>query len=255
MADMESGLKFYSLGIVVADKSPGSDYIQVWPSEDFSSEQGKLGKTNRNYKSELPDINGVKKTATVTGGAHLTAKWLPNGADNRDTSPDVAKGETVKIFRYADTEKYYWTTAMREPELRRREHVRYAYSNQPSGITPYDADTSYFTEISTLEKYIKVKTANNDGEACKYNIHVDTAKGTLIIEDSLDNKIYLDSVAGKMELVVRESIGLKSKRIHLLADDIELNGETVIKKLTTTLPTTTPDVNQGSELIDEFDWS
>lgn len=254
MSDIVTGLQFYSIGVVAESKTPGNDVIKVWPAETFPMESGKLGKSSREFKSELPDITGVKKKAKISGGAFLNATWLSDGGSNRDTSPDVCAGETVKIWRYADTEKYYWSTLMREPELRRQEHVRYTYSNQPSGTTPADTDSSYFIEVSTLEKHIRIRTASNDGEPCRYDIKISTAKGSIEISDDLDNKVFLDSVAGVLAGQIREKIGLKSKLIHLEADELKIKAPTTIHQLALVEGLVTPGVAPGSGLIEEFDW-
>lgn len=213
-----SGLKLYSLGIVTEDKPYGTDVAKVCPIEEFSLEEGKLEEDTRELESSLPDINGVVKTAKIKGSAILEAKWIPWGNSNRDTSPDVKKSETVLIYRYADTHDYYWDTVFREPELRRLEHVRHAYSNKPSGIEAYDSDTSYWVEYSTSEKRIKLHTSDNDGEACTYDIQINTKDGIVRIEDSIGNFIELNSPDGMLHTQTNKEIWHKTELFRVDAN-------------------------------------
>ncbi len=206
-----SGLKIYSIGIVTENKAFGSDVIKVCPIEEFSLEEGKLEDDTKSLESSLPDINGVVKTAKIKGSAVLEARWTPWGNSNRDTAPDVRKSETVLIYRYADTQDYYWDTIFREPELRRLEHVRHAYSNKPSGIDAYDTSSSYWVEYSTAEKRIKLHTSDNDGEACTYDLWIDTKEGIVKLLDGFGNSIELQSGEGNLNIKTNKEVWTETK--------------------------------------------
>ena len=109
------GYRFYSLGIVVVDKEEGSDTITVTPIEDFSMELGELSSTDRKKESTTANSAGVKKTSNIEGGSTVEARWVPLSNHNRDNAPDVYRSETVMLYKYADTQDYYWTTFFREP--------------------------------------------------------------------------------------------------------------------------------------------
>lgn len=224
-----SGLKLYSLGIVTENKVVGKDEIEVTPIEEFSFEQGKIIPDTRHHTSNLPDIRGVVKNADIKGSAILTAKWIPFGNANRDTAPDVRKNETVLIFRYADTQKYYWDTVFREPMFRRKEHVRYSYSNKPSGIDPYDGNSSYWVEYSTLGQYIHLHTSDNDGEPCTYNVKINAKAGNIDIHDSLGNLIHLNSTGGHLQVETNTSVHFKTPLFYVDSPNIVLNGVVTMK--------------------------
>lgn len=215
----KSGLQLYSLGIVTEDKAEDEDMIKVSPIEEFSMEKGKLKEDDRKHKTSLPDKEGVIIQAKSEGGAVLDAKWIPYGNSNRDTAPDVYKNETVLIFRFADTDEYYWDTVFREPSIRRLEKVKYVYSNQPAGLVPYGDDTSYWLLWDTRNKVVRLHTSDNDGEATTYDITIDTKYGELIIEDGMNNKIHLQSVPGILDIEIENEINLKTKRFSLIADE------------------------------------
>lgn len=222
-----SQLKPYSLGIITEHKEFGSDIAYMTPIEDFSLEEGKIVENTRDMNVKLPDINSVMRTAKLKGSAIIPAKWIPYGESNRDTAPDVRKNETVMIYRFGDTQEYYWTTYLREPELRRLEHVRYAFSNKPTGIDAYDSDSSYWIEYSTKEKRIKLHTSDNDGEVCRYDVTIKTDVGTVTIEDSLGNFQHLDSPAGLLHAKTNTEIRLEAPLVHFIADHVLNEAPTV----------------------------
>lgn len=217
--DRKSLLQAYSLGIVITDKERGSDYIEVVPVEEMSLEDGKLSDQKREYRVTAPDAKGVKKTEVLQGGNHIRAKWLLHGNSNRISAPDVVKNETVEIYRYGDTDKYYWAQCMREPSLRRLEIVHYAYCNIPKGLVPFDRDTSYWTEVDTVNKFIQVHTAKNDGEPFAYDLVINAAKGNVKLYDHVGNAIILDSAEDIIQLTTIAGAVITLEKGNILAVD------------------------------------
>lgn len=223
-AQRNSGLRFYSLGIVVNNKGLGTDMIDVDPIEDFSLDNGKIKPDSRQYSVSLPDHKGVTKSSGLIGGSVIQAKWLAFGHSNRDTAPDVRCNETVMLFQFADTQDYYWTTIMREPEIRRLEKVRYVYCNLPEGFTPYNGDTSYWFEVSTVDQHVKLHTSDNNDEKVAYDIIINTKEGNITIKDNNGNSIYLDSVAGDLITETTASVQVKTQRFSIDASQsVEIN--------------------------------
>lgn len=189
----ESKLKSYSLGIVAVTKDRESDEIEVTPIEELPMEQGNLSEKNRVYDVNVPDAKGVSRNQSLTGGSTIKATWLLKGNSNRFSSPDVVKGETVEIFRFADTDEYYWAQLFREPALRRLEQVMYAWSNLPSGINKFDRSTSYWAEVDTVNKFIQLHTSKNDGEPFGYDATINAQIGQVQLKDDAGNEVLLDS--------------------------------------------------------------
>jgi hypothetical protein len=212
---------------------------------------GALKDQHYKYQEEVPDAQGIKRKQKVEGSCILIAKWHAGSSGNRMTAPDVQPGETVQIYRFADTDRYYWDTQMREPELRRQEHVVHAYCNLKSGTKAFDASTSYWTEVDTKNKKVRLHTAKNDGEPFGYDVIFDTKKGTVTLKDTDGNTIYLESKTGTIKVTAQShviatsngntmhingssgdiSISAKSKvnisagsQIHISAPDIYTHG-------------------------------
>ena len=97
--DNESRFHVYGIGVAVKDKVKFSDELEIYLVEQFPYVEGKLTEAKVEHKSELPDSKGTTKSHEVKGGYTITAKWLPDGANNQITAPDVYKGESVKILR------------------------------------------------------------------------------------------------------------------------------------------------------------
>lgn len=194
----------YSIGIVTKDKDRWSDIIYVWPVE------------------ELPYASGnVSSASYKTGGKNvITAKWVPMGQSNRMTSPDVVSGEHVMIYRFADTDEYYWETMHREPELRRLETVLYAYGNlKKKGKAFTKEDSTYYFEVSTHDGHIHLHTTRSNEEKVSYDILVSTRESHIIIKDSLDNMIKLDSIKADFDVKTNHDIQLRAANdINIMAD-------------------------------------
>ena len=240
---MESNLKLYSVGIVIEAKQRGSDQIKVSPMEALPLQKGDMTQDQRTYKSNVPDATGVKRVSQVQGSNHIVAKWIPDGNDNRITSPDVQPGESVKIYRFADTDEYYWATMFREPKLRKLETVLTAVSNLPGSGT-FNKDSAYWTEVSTHDSHIQVHTSQSNGEPYGYDIKLDAAAGKLTIQDTIGNVIVLDSAQSDVSITTNTSvhvkaptvsiesteINFKASTVNIEADDINLKGKVTIDK-------------------------
>jgi hypothetical protein len=228
-----SGLKLYSLGIVVKDKEVGSDQVVVYPVEELPTVYGDISKLQQNQAS-LPNAQGSVKTSQAQSQNTLIATWIPYGHSNRMTSPDVVKNETLAIFRFMDTSEYYWTTIFREPSLRRTETVIYAFGNIPTGMTAFDSSTSYWVKVDTKNKLVQLHTEKNDGEACGYDIIINTAQGIFTIEDTLGNNLVLNSPNGELDINI-------NKKVIVNTIDATVNAQN-----STTVNTQTATINASS---------
>lgn len=222
----ESELKLYSLGIVTEDKLLNTDYIKVVPIEHITTSSGKLSNdtTIHTTKGHSVDLSNT-----------ILAVWFQDGQTNRETSPNVYANETVKIFKYADSDEYYWDTLFFEPKIRRLEQVRYSYSNLRTPLVTYNSNSSYYIEWSTLNKYVHLHTSNNDGEISKYDFKVDTKNGIITIIDSFNNTLTWNSPQKSLAIDMQDSITLTATTsITEEAPTITLNASSGINATTPT---------------------
>ena len=262
MIDNESAYKFYSFGIVAADKERKSPYIKVVPVEQLPLSTGKnestvvkakgnnrpnvnrkedkasvpMGKQTVKYDVQIPDHQKVSRSEKVDGDLMIIAQWTALGQSNRITPPDVRQGETVMILRVADTDEYFWITMMNEPSIRRQETVCYIFGNIPDGTVAWDKDSSYWMEVSTHDKHIKLHTSKNDGEAAAWDLSLNTSKGILSFTDNAGNEMTLDSPNGKLTITTNTDVEVNTQKVVVNASTsctinapaITLNGNTTI---------------------------
>lgn len=239
--DETSGLRFYSLGIVVEDKPEGSDFIMATPIEVLNIQpSGSIKDSQTKFEGTLKNTDGKNFATETKSSNYLKAKWLAFGQSNRITSPDVVKNETVVIFKFGDVDEYYWTTIFREVELRRQETVLYGFSNIKSGISAFDKSTSYWLEVDTKKKTVKFHTAMNDGEYTEYDIVIDTKAGTFSLKDKKGNTFMLDSKQDKFIVNALKQIdGTAGQIINLKCPTINIEGNVNIKGNVSTSGNTT----------------
>lgn len=231
-----SGFRFYSLATCAANKQRKSMLIEAVPIEDMPMLDGDLTDNAEDYKAKGAGVDGenafehdLKTTASVE------ATWLPWNNSNRKTAPDVRRGERVMLFKYKDSDKFYWIelTDPDDETLRRLETVTYAWSNERNENKKIDHTNSYWMEVSTHDKYIHLETVKNDGEPYAYVVQINTKEGSVIIKDDDGNFILLDSKERnlRMENSDKSFVDL-NKRIITIESLDEVNIKTKRYKLT-----------------------
>jgi hypothetical protein len=216
---MESKFKFYSIGIVAKDKPLDSDVIEVNPIEHVGFFNGLLSSIKETYSGIVSNKDGKRKKVSLEGSVTVKATWLANSEGNRMSSPNVVAGETVRIWRFAETEEFYWSTFMREPLLRRLEKALYAWSNlrDGKGQTGFDRASSYWFEVDTINKYIYIKTTKSDGEPFEYDVCINAKDGVISIKDDIANTFIFNSGSSTLTTKMNESIILDAPSIILKA--------------------------------------
>jgi hypothetical protein len=195
-----SRLHAYSYGIVASNKVLGSRIIEATPVEDLPMLDGQITDIMKVDTLQGKDASGATYSATLNSSVSISATWLPFGSSNRVTAPDVRRGETVMLYRYADSEKYFWTTLSDDLKLRKLETVIWAYSASKVESDPSDADTTYYLEISAHKKLVHFHTSKANGEPYGYDVQINTGEGYITITDTDENYIYLNSEERRIEL-------------------------------------------------------
>lgn len=219
LKDREGHLKVYSLAIVLEDKPRDSDTVVCHPIEELPLVDGDVNEWKLEYDVTLPDVNGVKKTSAVKLDSKIKARWLAYGHSNRVTSPDLIKNETILLFRYADTDEYWWTTIFHEPKIRRLETVRHEYGNLQAPLEEWEKalKNCYSYEVSTHDKHVWLQTVTSDGEPFSYDIKLNTKEAILTIVDSNDNMIKLWSPDRR--------IGIKTSVVDIDTDTVNIRND------------------------------
>jgi hypothetical protein len=247
-----SKFRFYSIGIVAANKPQSTDLIEVSPVEEQPFLHGEITDHLVSDTITGQDSSGAAFTAKVKSSVSIQAKWL-RCADNRLTSPNVRRGEMVMIYQFGNADTFYWTTLLTDMKLRRLETVIYGWSASPKEDDPADPDHMYFLEVSTHTKKITLHTSKSNGEPFSYDIQLNTGEGSLLVQDDIGNTVSIDSKAhrvqmtntdgshydmhkGDLTITTPNTITLQSKNITIHADQgIRVTGDKAIAVSTTNL--------------------
>lgn len=224
----ESLLRPFSIGLVIEDKQRGSDNIKVSPMEQLPLQKGDMTNDKRPYQANLPDASGVKRASQIEGSNYIIAKWFAQNSTNRLSAPDVYKGETVQLYRFADTDEYFWTAMFREPKLRKLETLLIGCSNNPGGGS-FDRNSSYYAEVSTHDSYIAIHTSQSNGEPYGYDVKIDAAQGVITITDTVNNTITLDSRTNTIQFDAQAKVNINAPEVNIKATAINLEGQVNIK--------------------------
>jgi hypothetical protein len=186
-------LKFYSYGIVAENKKLNSRTVEVTPVEDLPMLNGEIksGLVNDTVRSQ--DAQGGETQIQTTAANSVPATWLPIGSSNRHTAPDVRRGEGVILYRFADSQHFFWTTLFDDLKLRKLETVIYAWSATKDENAEINADNYYFMEVSTHRGMIHLHTSKANGEYCVYDVQINTKDGVIQIVDDVGNFFMFDS--------------------------------------------------------------
>lgn len=192
--------KIWSLGTVVEDKPFGIDVIRVSPIERLPLQSGNPAFTQNEYNEKLPNAAGSAGQQVVKSTKVIEAEWTPDGDNHLFTSPMVRKGEVVKVYKFGDTNKYYWNTIYRSPDLRRTERIIWGAGNLSSPGGRLDLDSIYYLEFDTLNKVINIKTSLSDGEEFMYQLSLNPGTRQAFIVDNVGNKFIIDSPSNNVIL-------------------------------------------------------
>lgn len=223
-----SGFRFYSKAVVAANKKISSHLIEAVPIEDMPMMDGELTDNTVEYKAKGAGKDGenafehdLKTTASVE------AEWLPWGSSNRRTPPDVRRGASVMLFKYKDSDKFYWISLGDNQQTTRLETVTYAWSNERKENIPLDATNTYWMTVSTHEKLIHLETTKSDGEPFAYILQINTKDGSVVLQDDVGNLFVLDSKNTHIRLQNKEmSFVDLNKRIITIESAEEVNIKT-----------------------------
>ena len=234
--DKLSKFKFYSLGIVAANKPLDSHEIEVVPIEDFPMLDGEATDNVYKYKAKFKDAENSNFSTELKTTVSVPATWIPISNPNRKTSPDVRRGATVMLYSFGDSDKLWWNTL--KDDARKLETVCYSFSNNRDENKPDTPDTTYFFEVSTHKKTVHLHTSNNDGEPFAYDIQINAKDGFVVIADDVGNYIELKS---------------DDKRIRLknsVDSSITIEGTVATIKALTTIVDSTKTIIKGDVQVD-----
>ena len=248
-----SKFNFYSIGLVAKNKPLSSKIIEVTPTEDLPMLNGEITDNAKNTTATSTDASGATYSSKVTTTSTLKATWLPINNSNRLTPPDVRRGETIVIYRFGDTDQYFWNTLKDDSNLRRLETVIYGFSGNPTEGAPVDAENMYFLEVSTHKKIMHLHTSKKNGEPFTYDIQINAGEGYIQIQDDGDNFILFNSTErrivasnadGSYLSIDKKNVSIKAPDTYTVdAKTIVHNGKDITNNGSSSFTVNSPDTD------------
>jgi len=218
VTQLESMFKPFSIGIVHGDKARNSYKIQVFPIENQFGFKGKLSMADDITSKTTNELEELT-THHVKLGQTMEVTWLPISQSNRISAPDVCNGERVMIYKFGESDTYYWDTIFHEHDIRKKEQFMEGVSNTDDLNKVLEPDLMYWRSLDTVEKeVVLISTAKNDGEFTTHKYDIDTEKGVVKYADGLGNFWKMESDGDKYTLNT-------NKKIHLVTKDVVVDCE------------------------------
>lgn len=217
----QSPWRLFCIGVVAENKPLSTNNILFTPLEKTPLMQGDLTANTQTIKVEGTDAKGNKFQAQANTDSVMEATWLPSDA-NRDTAPDVMRGEKVFIYRYSDGKTYFWREMNTDRKLRRGETIRWSVSASldPKGTGEVSEDTHYLFELSGHTGAVNILTSQGNGEKSRYQFTIDAKGGNIILGDGEGNRFSLDTVNTVVQLMnAMETVLQLNKRDFLVKAD------------------------------------
>lgn len=228
-----SKLSFYSVAVVAKNKPLSTRDIEATPIENLNMVNGEITSLPNEYKASAADSQGQAYQVNMQTTNTVKATWLPINGSNRITAPDVRRGETVVLYRFADTDQFWWSTLKDDMDLRRLETVIYAWSATTDESQKVNPEHYYFLEISTHRKMVHFHTTDKNGEPFKYDVQINTDKGFITIKDDEGNSILLDSAERHLQMINKDGsvVDINKKNIIIRStDNIVLESKNITTK-------------------------
>lgn len=228
----EGGLREIGIGRVTQNKAVGSNDILVTPVELFPHMDGEFRSNPSIIQAKGTDSDGKNYEVSAMTDITLTASWYPE-TGNRVTAPDVRRGERVKLYQFANQDKYYWRESGLDNNLRRQETVTHVYNNNPNPDGDNAAPTpenSYYTEVSTHTGQVTLATNKNNGEPVAWTIQVNTKEGVLNVVTDNGHEFSLDAVALAMlaQLSTGTKVELNKNNLSMVAPEtLDVQAKTI----------------------------
>lgn len=224
-----SKMEFYSFAVAAQNKHLDSDIVYAMPIEVTPYMDGELDARIESVEGSGEDHHENPYTVTVSKDNAVKAQWLPIHNTNRFTPPDIRRGERLLLYRFSDSEQFYWVSTGQDDNLRRLETVIYTWSatdREPDDAT--EPENCYSFEVCTHTRQVtfrtvKGKTKGGGGttEPFAYTLQFNTDYGSVVLTDDDGNYFELDSTETRLLLRNKYDtiVHLDKKRVLINGDE------------------------------------
>lgn len=251
---MNSSLfKRVSLGIAAETIKPGTRQLEVIPIESNGFLNGELVEGDVDLTASGSDHSGLEYQSKVITSNSVSAVWYP-GSSNSLTPPTITKGEQVGLYKYGDSDQYYWTPEGQSDHLRPTDTFGARVSAKGTkDEDELDESNSYFMEMSSDSKRIRLKTSMKNGEKAAFDAFFNLEEGWFEVTDQKGTYIQLNSTEEEISLEVNggSKLYLEKKKILMEApDEIRIKTKKLITDTTETEMTAKTKHSTKSALVD-----
>jgi len=186
-------------GQAAEDIEPNSVVLKIiCPELTPNVTQGSLGAGISNSTATLKNRDGGTINVPVVNTNHVVATW--DGSSNMRYPPMVRKGEPVKVYKYANQDKYFWSTTGKGRDFRTTDRVVFevAAIDPEKPRSEKDDTNTYSAYLDSHDQKVGFKTSQANGEVTALSMMGDLKEGTFHLSDNtpgVANRIFLDSGA------------------------------------------------------------
>ena len=197
-----SKLHIYSLGKAAENKPLSENRLMVIPIEHLMLLDGELKSEPTENEKEGVDATGQHYSVSATTDNAIEADWLPYNGGYQMTAPDVRRDERVLIWRFADSDEFYWTPLGLDNHLRKLETMSFMVSGtrdeEEEELSP---DNSYVFTISTHEGHISLTTSKANEEATCWAMQFNTKDGRFLLTEENGNEVEIHGIDNYISLL------------------------------------------------------
>lgn len=172
--------------------------LKIFCPELTPALSGAYAAATQEVTAQTTNRRGVTETSRVTVSNTITATFW--GQSNQSVAPRVRKGEQVMVLKYADRDEFYWQPTGRDQHARTTDTFRVEAAAAPATAEARGDDNSYILTVSGEDKQVLIKTSKANGEPFAYTIRIDTAGGTISINDDVGNRVFIDSATPQVQM-------------------------------------------------------
>ena len=161
-------------GILTEDIEDGSviAYVEITDLIGNTLDTNKVSRKDSTQKLSYGQGNRTEVTRTNV----ITARFS-DSRSNQPYRPALKKGNRVIVWRYSDSDEWYWHPDDRDKSAKTTDrHRTQVPAKAKLDNEPLTDDNTYFIEANSEEGHVTIKTSSVNGEKYRYTITI-TTKG------------------------------------------------------------------------------
>lgn len=204
-------------GTAAEDLVDGQNTLTIIVQQLTPGLQGTFGAGKETAEVSSVNQHGTTEKANVQTTNAITATWV--GQSNRKYPPFVRKGEQVVVTKVGDTDKYYWDSQGRDPDLRQTERYRLEIGATTDTKAAKTEDNTYFLEMDSIAQKVFIRTSKANGEKVTWGLLLDAKNGIACLQNDKNDMFYIDTDQKQVQMSNSSgcAIQIMDKTINIVA--------------------------------------